>query len=97
MYQKAVKVARIINEIEIENREKGRAKKKFGLGGSDYQGNRNFKWFKPGMNKIKESKLPNEEKGKHVANVGVNTLAHARALWDRVFDVVIWVTKLETA
>jgi len=35
MYQKAVKAARIINEIEIESREKGQAKRKFSLGGSN--------------------------------------------------------------
>jgi len=49
MYQKVVKVARIISETKIENREKRETKKKFDLGGSNYQGNRNFRWFKPGM------------------------------------------------
>jgi len=35
MYQKAVKIARIMNETETENREKGQVKRKFGPGGSN--------------------------------------------------------------
>jgi len=49
IYQKAMKIAHIINETENENKEKGLAKKKSDLGGSNYQGNRNFRRFKPGM------------------------------------------------
>jgi len=53
MYQKAMKVAWIINETEIENREKRKPKKKFGLRGSNCQQNRNFRRFKPGMKQNK--------------------------------------------
>ena len=35
MYQKAVKIARIMSEIKIENREKDQVKEKFGPGGSN--------------------------------------------------------------
>ena len=49
MYQKTVKIARIMNETEIENREKDQVKKEFGPGGSNSQGNRNFKRFKHEM------------------------------------------------
>ena len=35
MYQKAVKIARIISETEIEDRGEGQAKEKFGPGGSN--------------------------------------------------------------
>jgi len=49
MYQKAVKIARFISKIEIENREKDRVKEEFGPGGSNSQGNRNFRRFKHGM------------------------------------------------
>ena len=35
MYQKAVKIARIMSRIEIKNREKDQVKKEFSLGGSN--------------------------------------------------------------
>ena len=53
MYQRAVKIARIMNETEIENREKGQAKRKFAPEGSNSRGNRNFKRFKLGMRQNK--------------------------------------------
>jgi len=46
MYQMAVKVARIIEETNIENKEKGRAKREIGPGESNSQGSRNFRRFK---------------------------------------------------
>jgi len=49
MYQRAVKIARIMNETEIKNREKDQVKRKFGPGGSNSHENRNFMRFKPGM------------------------------------------------
>ena len=49
MYQKVVKIARIMNGIEIKNREKDQVKKEFSLGGSKSQGNRSFRRFKHGM------------------------------------------------
>jgi len=49
MYQKAVKIARFMSKIEIENREKDRVKEEFGPRGSNSQGNRNFRRFKHGM------------------------------------------------
>ena len=49
MFQKAVKIACIISEIEIENREKDQVKEEFSPGGSNSQGNRNFRMFKHGM------------------------------------------------
>ena len=54
IYQMAVKVAHIINMVEIENREKGQAKKKFCPRGSNSQGNINFRRFKTGMRQDKE-------------------------------------------
>ena len=45
MYQRAVKIARVIEETEAERRQMGFAKRKFGEGGSSTQGNsksRNF-------------------------------------------------------
>jgi len=53
MYQKAMKIARIINQTEIENREKDQVKKKFGPEGSNSQGNRNFRRFKAAMKQDK--------------------------------------------
>jgi len=49
MYQKAVKLARIMSKTKIENREKDQVKEKFSPGGSNSQGNRNFKRFKHEM------------------------------------------------
>jgi len=43
MYQRAVKVARIIDETKIENKEKGRAKREISPGEPNSQGNRNFR------------------------------------------------------
>jgi len=48
MYQKAVKIARIMIETEIENGERDQVKEEFGPGGSNSQGNRNFRRFKHG-------------------------------------------------
>jgi len=42
MYQRAVKVARIIDKTKIENKEKGRAKSEIGPVESNFQGSRNF-------------------------------------------------------
>ena len=93
MYQRAMKVACIMNETEIENRENGQAKRKFGPGGSSSQGNMNFKKFRPRVGQNKGKKPPNENKEKHVTSVGVNTLAHAEALRANVSNVVIWITR----
>ena len=46
MYQRAVKVGRIIDEAKIENKEKGRAKMEVGPGESNSQGSQNFRRFK---------------------------------------------------
>jgi len=46
MYQRAVKVARIIDETKIKNKEKGRAKREIGRRESNSQGSRNFRRFK---------------------------------------------------
>jgi len=43
----------IMNETEIENKEKGQVKRKFGPRGSSSQENRNFKKFKLGTGKNK--------------------------------------------
>ena len=58
MYQKAVQIARIISETEIEDKGKGQAKEKFGTRGSDSQGSINFRRVKHGMK---------QDKGKQVA------------------------------
>jgi len=44
-----MKIARIMSETEIENREKDQVKEELGPGGSNSQGNRNFRRFKHGM------------------------------------------------
>jgi len=49
MYQKVVKIARIMSETEIESREEDQVKEEFGPGGSNSQGNRNFRRFEHGM------------------------------------------------
>jgi len=49
MYQKAVKIARIISETKIEDREKDQVKKKFNPRGSNSEGNINFRRVKHGM------------------------------------------------
>jgi len=51
----------------------------------------------PKEHKIKRSKPSNGNWGKHVTSVNDNTLAHADALRAHVLDVVVWVTKLQTA
>jgi len=53
MYQKVVKIAYIMSETEIENREKDQVKEEFGPRGSNSQGNRNFRRFKHGMKQDK--------------------------------------------
>jgi len=53
MYQMAVKVAHIIDETEIENKEKGRTKRETGPGESNFQGSRNFRRFKSEINQDK--------------------------------------------
>jgi len=49
MYQKTMKVARIMSETKIENREEDQVKEEFGPGGSNSHRNRNFRRFKHGM------------------------------------------------
>ena len=58
MYEKAVKIARVMNETEIEIREKNQVKEKFGPGGSNFQGNRNFRMFKHGVKQDKGKQAP---------------------------------------
>ena len=53
MYQKVVKIARIMNETKTENREKEQVKRKFGPGGSNSQRNKDFRRFKLGMKQDK--------------------------------------------
>ena len=53
MYQRAVKIARIIREIEIEDRRKGKVKEEFGPGGSISQGGIGFRTVKYGMKQDK--------------------------------------------
>jgi len=53
MYQKAAKIARIISEAEIENREKDQVREEFGPGGSNSHRNRNLRRFKHGMKQDK--------------------------------------------
>jgi len=58
MYQRAVKIARIISETEIEDRGKGQVKEKFGPGGSNSQGGISFRRVKYGMKQEKGNKPP---------------------------------------
>jgi len=61
MYQKAVKIARIISETDIEDREKDQVKEKFGPGGSNSQGNINFRKVKHGMKQDKGKQAAQEK------------------------------------
>ena len=45
MYQRAVKIARVIEETDAEGRQMGLAKRKFGQGGSSAQGSKRFRNF----------------------------------------------------
>jgi len=45
MDQRAVKIARVIEETEAEGRQMGLAKRKFGQGGSSTKGNSRFRNF----------------------------------------------------
>jgi len=49
MYQKAVKIARIISETELEDTKKEQVKEKFGPRGPNSQENINFRSVKQGM------------------------------------------------
>ena len=87
MYQRAMKVACIMNEIEIENRERGQAKRKFGLEDpvrreTGTSRSLNVKW-----GKTRENTPHSGNRREHVISVGVNTLAHAKALWVSALDV----------
>ena len=53
MYQRAVKIARIISETEIEDRGKRKVKEKFGPRGSISQGGIGFRIVKYGMKQDK--------------------------------------------
>ena len=54
MYQKDVKIARIISETAIKERKTDQVKEKFSLGGSNSQRNINFRRVKYGMKQDKE-------------------------------------------
>jgi len=45
MYQRAVKIARVIEETEVESRQIGLAKRKFGQSDFSAQGNKRFRNF----------------------------------------------------
>ena len=63
MYQRAVKIARIISETEIEDRGKGKIKEKFGPGGCISQGGKGFRTVKYGMKQDKgKQATPSETK-----------------------------------
>jgi len=47
MYQRAVKIAWVIEETEAEGRQMGLAKRKFSQGGSSTPGNKRFRNFNP--------------------------------------------------
>jgi len=53
MYERAVKIAGIISETEIEDRGKGKVKEKFGPGGSIWQRGIGFRTVKYGMTQDK--------------------------------------------
>jgi len=53
MYQRAMKITRVIEEIEVESRQIGLAKRKFSQGGSGTQGNKRFRNFNPAKDRGK--------------------------------------------
>ena len=53
MYQRAVKIARVIEETEAESRQLGQAKRKFGPGGFSTQGNKRFSNSNPAQDRGK--------------------------------------------
>jgi len=64
MYQRAMKIARVIEETEAESRQIGLAKRRFGPGGSYAQENKRFKKFNPeeDQGKVKQVMLGREMK-----------------------------------
>jgi len=53
MYQRVVKIARVIEETEAESWEIGLAKRKFGQGGSSAEGSKRFRNFNPAKDRGK--------------------------------------------
>jgi len=53
MYQRAVKIARVIEETRAESRQIGLGKRKFGQGGSSAQGSKRFRNFNPAKDRGK--------------------------------------------
>jgi len=90
MYQRAVNVACIMNETEIENREKGQAKRKFSPGGSNSLGNSKFKSLNLHWGKIRENTPHCGNRRESVISVGVNTMAHAKASRVSALDMANW-------
>jgi len=79
-------VARIINETEIKNREKGQAKRKFGPGGSSSQGNRNFRRFKPGMRQDKGKQPAQWQQRKTCDYYGCQHFSPCRSITGQCFE-----------
>ena len=53
MYQRVVKIARVIEETKVESREMGLAKRRFGPGGSRTEGNKRFRKLNPKEDRAK--------------------------------------------
>jgi len=67
MYQRVVKVARIIDETKIKNKERDPAKREIGPGKPNSQGRRNFKRSK---SEIKQDKGKQAVQGKPMETCG---------------------------
>jgi len=93
MYHKAVKIARIVSETEIKNREKDQVKEKFGLGGSNSQGNRNFRRFKHGTKQDKGKQAVQSKPRKTCSQCGRHHPGPYRSFRAHVLNVMIWATK----
>jgi len=88
-----VKIARIIDETKIENKERGQAKREIGPGDPNSQGSRNFGRSKSEIKQDKGKQAIQWKPMKPVASVDISTLAHAEALRAHVSNVVKGVTK----
>ena len=80
MFQRAMKIARVMDETEVESREMGQPKRKFSPGESNSQGSSNFKRFNPQKTKDKESNLHSGKREGHVTNAGANIQGHIEEL-----------------
>ena len=86
MYQRAVKVARIIDEIKIENKEKDRAKRGIGPEEPNSQGSRNFRRFKSELKQDKGKQAVQCKPRKACGQCGRQHLGPCRSFTGSYFE-----------